>query len=210
MSSHLCVDCVAGGQTSARPIVNAPSRTPLCFTHHRARKREQRSAKRAAEVQRTRGVSATDGADLLRFQGGLCWFCRRATGATKALAFDHDHKHCSGKTSCATCLRGRLCGPCNQMLGHLRDDADAFQRVADYLRGDTPWNRLRASRQVFSVGDVVQTNRIATEFDGLYWFRCSVDRINPEPPDGSKRTVFVGVFPNGGWWYDPMHLEMTT
>jgi hypothetical protein len=155
-SGHSCVDCAAGGQTSARPIVNAPSKTPLCFTHHRARKRQQRSAKRAAEVQRTRGVSATDGADLLRFQGGVCWFCRRATGATKALAFDHDHRHCPGKTSCATCLRGRLCGPCNQMLGHLRDDADAFQRVADYLRGDTPWNRLRASKVLGVLVDKIQ------------------------------------------------------
>jgi hypothetical protein len=149
-SGHSCVDCAAEDPFTRlipRPIVTKPgARNPRCFTHDRAATKAARKQARGKMIERTRGVSATDGADLLRFQGGVCWFCQRATGASKALAFDHDHRHCSGKTSCATCLRGRLCSTCNQMLGHLRDDADAFQRVADYLRGDTPWNRLRASK----------------------------------------------------------------
>jgi hypothetical protein len=30
------------------------------------------------------------------------------------------------------------------MLGHLRDDPEAFDRAAAYLRGDTPWRRMQA------------------------------------------------------------------
>jgi hypothetical protein len=83
---------------------------------------------------RQKGFSLTQEQDerLLTFQGGLCWFCRNATGARKALAVDHDHKHCPGPTSCGVCVRGRLCGPCNQMLGRFGDDPGAFLRMALY------------------------------------------------------------------------------
>lgn len=72
------------------------------------------------------GITKADYWNLYEFQGGYCYICRRATGATRRLTVDHDH---------ATGLvRGLLCRPCNTMLGHLRDDIDAFQRVIDYLK----------------------------------------------------------------------------
>jgi hypothetical protein len=38
-----------------------------------------------------------------------------------------DHDHSNGE------VRGILCGPCNQLLGHGRDSIAFFQRVIDYL-----------------------------------------------------------------------------
>src|SRR5215469_6977480 len=55
---------------------------------------------------------------MLAFQHGKCAICQRATGATKRLSVDHDHKLGLSREA----VRGLLCGPCNQMLGHGRDD----------------------------------------------------------------------------------------
>jgi hypothetical protein len=71
---------------------------------------------------------------IKKFQGGTCAICQRATGKARALAVDHDHTCCSGDVTCGKCIRGLLCQPCNRMLGHLRDDPQAFERAAEYLR----------------------------------------------------------------------------
>lgn len=48
-------------------------------------------------------------------QGGGCAICgRRPTN--KSLAVDHDHRCCSGKTSCGRCVRGLLCWICNKKI----------------------------------------------------------------------------------------------
>jgi hypothetical protein len=63
---------------------------------------------------------------IYQAQGGKCAICQVATGKTKKLAVDHDHK--TGK------IRGLLCSTCNRMiLGTLRDDITALQRAIDYL-----------------------------------------------------------------------------
>jgi hypothetical protein len=146
----ICADCVAdpnGQPVKARPIASPPNaRTPRCATHLRQHEKQLKKNARAGAVQRQRGISGEDSHALLIFQGGTCWLCRKATGATKSLAHDHDHKHCAGETSCAECLRGRLCGPCNQFIGRLGDSEEAARRLVGYLRGDTPWRRLVASR----------------------------------------------------------------
>lgn len=165
-SGHSCVDCATEDpqtRRAPRPIVTAPgSRSPRCATHDRQHQRQLRKTKRAGTVARTRGISAEESHELLLFQGGTCWLCRRATGATKSLAHDHDHRHCPGKDSCRECLRGRLCGPCNKILGHFRDDPEAFDRAAAYLRGDTPWARLQASKQCNDPTRAVPVVRVAT------------------------------------------------
>jgi hypothetical protein len=80
---------------------------------------------------------------LWEYQGGRCAICQRATGATKALSVDHDHKCCPGKASCGKCIRGLLCGGCNyKVLGHLRDDVDALLRALSYLY-DPPARHVR-------------------------------------------------------------------
>lgn len=114
-----CKDCDAD---SKRP---APYPGPRCATHHRAFRRSQKDRAHDRKVQSTFGLAEGQYALLLAHQVGRCAICRRATGAAKRLAVDHDH---------ATGLvRGLLCGPCNQLLGHGRDDLEFFWRIIRYL-----------------------------------------------------------------------------
>lgn len=90
-------------------------------------------------------------ASLKAFQEGLCYICRRASGATRELAVDHNHRieyhgHDS-KESCLECWRGLLCGPCNRMLAHARDDPLLFCRSAAYLQNPPAqqWLELEAA-----------------------------------------------------------------
>ena len=91
-------------------------------------------------------------AELLAFQGGVCYTCRRANGRTKALAVEHDHKiarevcafdprfpHPEDE-SCYRCWRGLACGPCNDTHAHSRDTVAFHYRCIDYLT-DPPARR---------------------------------------------------------------------
>ena len=64
---------------------------------------------------------------MYEFQGGTCALCRRATGARKRLATDHDHV--------TGLVYGLCCGPCNKdVLGISRRDIAYFERCIEYLR----------------------------------------------------------------------------
>lgn len=133
-----CKDCANSGVTSARP---APHPGPRCATHWRIEKRRRRMAAAGRYVERTYGLTAAEYDRLYEHQGRRCAICRRATGATKRLAVDHDHTCCPGPTSCGRCVRGLLCGPCNDELAHARDSVDHFHRAIRYLR---EWPSLAA------------------------------------------------------------------
>ncbi len=62
---------------------------------------------------------------MIAFQNGRCAICFRKP-TTKKLNVDHEHF--------TGLIRGGLCMGCNKTLGMFRDDADRFQRAADYLR----------------------------------------------------------------------------
>lgn len=117
--SRRCKECPTG---SKRP---APHPGPRCYTHHKLAVRVRRDRAHDLMVQKTYGLGPGEYRALLAAQGGKCWICQRATGRTKRLAVDHNHE--SGK------VRGILCGPCNQLLGHVRDDPDVLIRAAQYL-----------------------------------------------------------------------------
>ncbi len=105
-----------------------------CATHWRAEKKRRKEQSHATAVAKTYDFPAgIDYASLYAFQNGLCPLCQRATGKTKRLAVDHDHK--------TDDVRGLLCGPCNQMLGHARDDINFFARAIAYLN-NPPARRL--------------------------------------------------------------------
>lgn len=133
------------GKQAARRT--APHPGPRCHGHHNVRKREMRLANHGRRVTAVYSISPEQYAELLAFQGGVCAICRRAKGnpdgqrGKRNLAVDHDHSCCAGPTSCGKCVRGLVCGPCNDVLAHFRDDPDALARGASYL---VTWPSRRA------------------------------------------------------------------
>jgi hypothetical protein len=102
-----------------------------------ARRRREAARKRNLKVRHNMTPEQYD--ELLAFQGGVCYICRRAKGTTRALSVDHDHaiarEFCTHPhdESCINCWRGLTCSTCNKMLGHLRDDLEAARRIVEYL-----------------------------------------------------------------------------
>ena len=128
-----CKDCVAEGVTTKRVAIYPG---PRCATHHRQVVKDRRTRTHDRRVQATYGLAEGDYVRLYLFQGGRCAGCQRATGARKRLAVDHHHV--TGE------VRGLLCGPCNRMVGHFRDDPSTFLRLADYLT-NPPARQWRAA-----------------------------------------------------------------
>jgi Recombination endonuclease VII len=122
----ICKDCkVEFAQAPKIPKRPAPEPGPRCATHWRVEVARARAAAHERRVQTIYGIEEGDYWQLYAFQGGVCAICVRAKGKTKRLAVDHDHK--TGE------VRGLLCGPCNQLLGHGRDDPEFFARIIHYL-----------------------------------------------------------------------------
>ena len=143
--NHLCKDCKAeqeaydnwcadlGARGCEKPMPPLPAASvrpvkapgPRCVTHMRQEKERRRRAAHEKRVQKVYGLSDGDYDRLYAFQGGTCAICRRATGRTRKLSVDHDHK--------TGYVRGLICRPCNDLLGHLRDDLEAVARLRLYL-----------------------------------------------------------------------------
>ncbi len=126
----------------------APYPGPRCYTHHKIEERRRRMAAAARRVQTTYNLTDAQYQRLMAVQGGKCAICRRAGGnqngdkGKRRLAVDHDHTCCPGPTSCGRCVRGLLCGPCNDEMAHARDSPEHFQRAIRYLR---EWPSLAAN-----------------------------------------------------------------
>jgi hypothetical protein len=135
----VCVDCKSEGITKARKVAVDRQGRPVpgkrCTTHHRAVKKTRSERAHTKRVEATYSITGDEYQALYESQGGVCFICRRATGASKRLSVDHDHQCCDGPISCGKCVRGLLCGPCNRgVIGHLRDDVDALLRAVEYLK----------------------------------------------------------------------------
>lgn len=127
-TTRRCKDCPPGSKRKA------PHKGPRCATHNREWRKSGSLARSEAHVLRTYNLTPEQYNTLYDAQGGVCYLCQRARGASKRLSVDHDHECCSGRTSCGECVRGLLCTTCNKLLGHFRDDVVTFQRCIDYLK----------------------------------------------------------------------------
>lgn len=129
----VCKDCIADPEiTTVRP---AKYQGPRCQSHYRKYKSQAKMRAHAAHVKRTYSLGDQEYGKIYEAQGGMCAICQRSTGQTRKLSVDHDHKCCAGPISCGYCVRGLLCRPCNDFLGYVRDDWQAFARGARYLTG---------------------------------------------------------------------------
>ena len=122
-----CKDC--GSTTRATPHPG-----PRCATCHRAVKAARKAASHERTVGKTYGLKQGQYEQLYKAQGGSCYICQRAKGLTKKLSVDHDHK--------TGYVRGLLCGPCNKILGHLRDDPDLALRIYTYLENPPAFKEI--------------------------------------------------------------------
>lgn len=124
-----CKDCRSEGVTTTRKPAVTKTGDPVpgnrCVTHHRAFRKATRQRSAERRVERVYNITATQYARLYAAQGSRCYFCHRANGATRRLSVDHDHK--------TGIVRGLLCRPCNDLLGHMRDDPAFPLRVSEYL-----------------------------------------------------------------------------
>jgi Recombination endonuclease VII len=155
--------CINAGDTNHRKRP-ATYEGPRCYTCWVAEKRRRKKANHDTYVVRTYGVAKGFFDQLFRYQKGRCAWCNRATGRTKKLANDHNHKCCPGPTSCGKCLRGLLCSPCNRHLGYLGDSPEAMLRGYQYLR-NPPAQQL--IRDLGRVDDRPRTARIAAPVSSL-------------------------------------------
>jgi hypothetical protein len=125
-----CKDCKEERERRGAPYPKQPRPVKegtggRCHSHGVQRRRLVKSGTHERRVQKVYGFERGEYGRLYLFQGKVCAICRRATGATRKLSVDHDHK--------TGLVRGLLCRPCNDLLGHLRDDVATAQRIAAYL-----------------------------------------------------------------------------
>lgn len=128
----VCVDCLAEGITTKRPIASG-TRKPRCASHTRAHRKRSRFNAHGRTVQKVYGVPQEGYWALYEAQGGRCAICQVATGKVKRLAVEHDHQ--TGE------VFGLACGPCNIMLGRLGRRPETYARVINYLL-DPPARRV--------------------------------------------------------------------
>ena len=126
-----CKDCPPD---STRP---APHRGPRCTQHHRAYVAREKRANYGRHIKALFSVTIDEYDAIKASQGGKCAICQRATGASKRLTIDHDHK--------TKLIRGLLCSHCNKFLGWARDDPEVFRRAYKYLT-DPPAVRVIGER----------------------------------------------------------------
>lgn len=125
-----CKDCKAERERRGLPYPANPRPIKVdtggrCHTHGVQAKRLSKAGAHERRVQKVYGLKPGEYGAIYLGQGQVCAICRRATGATRKLSVDHDHK--------TGLVRGLLCSTCNKLLGHIRDDLETARRVVAYL-----------------------------------------------------------------------------
>lgn len=95
------------------------------------KKSPQANATRDRYLRKTYGITHKEYEMLLTRQNGRCFICHKRPGKRR-LAVDHDHS--LEDRGIRNSIRGLLCQPCNEYLGHIGDDPAAHERAALYLR----------------------------------------------------------------------------
>jgi hypothetical protein len=124
-----------------KPKTTKRRRFKYCFACNIAVKRESKERSHEVRVCDTYGLLPGDYEKLYKAMGSKCPVpgCR-ATGKTKRLAVEHDHK--LGLNNRAA-VRGLMCSMHNDMLGKAGDNPVVFEWLAEYLRNPPARKVLR-------------------------------------------------------------------
>lgn len=145
-----CKDCVAEGVTTQRILATKKNGElepgPRCVTHHRKRRREQRTTAHSRHVSSTYDITEEEYWAIYKAQGECCFICRKAKGLRKLLAVDHNHE--------TGAVRGLLCVTCNRVVIG-RYDQEALARAIIYLQREPAQEVLQRLR---SESDETSTN----------------------------------------------------
>lgn len=133
--------CINAGENINHQKRPSPHPGPRCATCWGIEQKRRKQARHRTYVAKTYGVPSDFYDKLYEYQEGRCALCRWATGATKRLANDHNHRCCKEPPLCGQCIRGLLCGVCNEIVGRWGDDPEVFLRGFRYLL-DPPAQQL--------------------------------------------------------------------
>lgn len=128
-----CKDC----GSSTRKLVSVGARTLLCLTCKRARKLRHSESSHTRRMQKDYNLSPGEYKRLFDEQGGKCYTCGPWTnnrGLSRRLSVDHDHSCCPAPPICGKCIRGLICGLCNDIIGQVGDSrGHAIERLHAYI-----------------------------------------------------------------------------
>lgn len=95
--------------------------------YNQTRRKETEAHKNRPWIDRLKryGLSEGDFMVLYEMQLGRCDLCKNTLEIGKNCHVDHDHK--------TGYIRGLLCGSCNLMLGHAKDNIETLKRAIEYL-----------------------------------------------------------------------------
>lgn len=143
----VCVDCWIRAEDSTMPPREsrsasswraAPHPGPRCFSDHQVVRKARKAKAQVTRDGKVYGLAPGGYDALLLVQSGRCAICRRATGATRRLSVEHDHRREHERRGG---VRGLACRPCNDLLGHCRDDPEMLKRAIEFLV-NPPSNQL--------------------------------------------------------------------
>jgi len=112
--------------------------------------KKDRLSPRDARLKRLYGLNPGEYEEILAYQDGVCFICKRPPKEGKNLHVDHNHK--SGQT------RGLLCWQDNSALGKFKDDESKLWYAYEYIR--KPPATFALGREVFGrVGRVTNKRK---------------------------------------------------
>mgnify|MGYP000650381620 CR=1 FL=1 len=128
---ELAAAALSNGETTyiANGICKHGHKLRYCVTHNcvecdKKRQDYWRHDRKWKRIEKEYGLSQSGFNEMVNSQFGRCAIC------AENLSNSHthvDHCHTSGK------VRGILCNPCNNMIGHAKDNIQALRAAADYL-----------------------------------------------------------------------------
>jgi hypothetical protein len=109
------------------------------YTNPQGRRWCRACAKANGHVQKIKryGITVEQYNEMLENQGYKCKICAgEFWNEVGSPNIDHNHSCCPKETSCGKCVRGLLCGECNQGLGRFKDNINFLYTAISYLSGN--------------------------------------------------------------------------